>query len=74
MKPGPDFPTECELCGKDPADGQATTHHESGDVIRLCHDDGPVDGDRTCYQKWQPSPTLTGEQDFFNNNNREDRK
>lgn len=50
------LPTKCALCGTDPAGGQATTY-DGKTLVRLCHDDGPVDtGDeRTCYQKWRPS-------------------
>jgi len=70
VKPGPDFPTKCALCGKDPAGGQATAY-DGDKKVRLCHDDGPVDtaDNRTCYQKWQPSSSLTVEQDFYHNDN-----
>jgi hypothetical protein len=59
-------PSECALCGKDPAGGQATVYR-GDNKIRLCHDDGPVDTNdgRTCYQKWRLSQTLTVEQDFY---------
>lgn len=56
MKPGPDFPTKCALCGADPAGGQATTY-EDRTVIRLCHDDTDVSRSpggtaMTCYHRW----------------------
>ena len=57
MKPGPDLPTVCALCGRDPAGGQATAYADTS-VVRLCHDDtnpgGTVD---TCYMRW----TVNGE-------------
>ena len=48
------LPTKCALCGTDPVGGQATTY-DGKTLVRLCHDDGPVDTEdgRTCYQKWQ---------------------
>jgi hypothetical protein len=69
MKPGPDFPTACALCGKDPAGGQATVY-QGEKVIRLCHDDGPVgNGGQTCYEQWTPRSEVTVEQDFYHNDN-----
>ena len=43
------LPTKCALCGKDPADSQATTFaDEDLTLLRLCHDGT----DRSCYMRW----------------------